>query len=587
MADDPDREPLVARVAALERAVADLEQRLGESARASAERPATVAAPLAAAPHAPAPAGVSARSWTKSSDDLETLIAGRWLNRIGLLAVALGLSYFLKLAIDNDWIGPRGQIAFGIVLGAACLASIPWFLRRGYRHFADGIAGLGAVSLYLSLWAGSSYYGLFPLGAAFAFMIAVTTGMLALALAMGSQRVALFALLGGFLSPGLVSSGRDAQIVLFTYLALLNATLLPLAWSRDWRRLDLPALFFTQFYFWGWYGSFYSPETLGSTALFATLFFVMFLSVPALRAQRTGAVTGAHTVLVPANAGVWLVAFVALFWSEHRWTLTFVALALAAMHLAAARLVPVREGKAEARLLLGGVALTVATLVVPIRLEGSWITLAWAIEGAVLMWSGFRAGLVPMRGLAFALFFVAALRVINMASGSERADAPVIANARFAAEVVTIACFGAALWTARRFRSALASHEPSLFAALGVAVNVLAVWSLTEEVRFYFRPASGSGLAPNGLAEGLSISVLWACYAGVLMLVGIRRQIPGVRWQSLALLGITIVKVFVSDMSFLSGIYRVASSVALGVVLLVVSFLYQRGVKATVLEQRS
>jgi uncharacterized membrane protein len=59
------------------------------------------------------------------------------------------------------------------------------------------------------------------------------------------------------------------------------------------------------------------------------------------------------------------------------------------------------------------------------------------------------------------------------------------------------------------------------------------------------------------------------------------------RWQALALFGVTIFKVFVNDMALLDGFYRIASSIALGVVLLVVSFLYQRSVKPTQAQQGS
>jgi uncharacterized membrane protein len=575
MEDDKDREALAARVAALERAVADLELRLRQTSPVPPEVPSS--APSASGSHLTNSSSIGEA--TSRSVDIESLIAGRWLNRIGVLAVALGLSYFLKLAIDNEWIGPRTQVALGIVLGASLLASVPWFLRRGYRHFADSIAGLGAASLYLSLWAGSSYYGLFPPGAAFAFMIAVTTGMLAIALVMESERVALFALVGGFLTPALAGSGRETQTVLFTYLALLNASLLPIAWSRDWRWLDLPALLATHLYFWAWYSAFYSPDQLWSTLLFVFVFCGMFLSVPVTRAQRSGIVTGAHTVLVPANAGFTMLAFATLLWAEHRWTLTLLTLALAGVHLAASRLVPVREGRADVRLLLGGVACTLATLAIPIRLDGAWVTLAFAIQGALLIWSGFHIGVLSMRRLGFVLCLVAGLSVVSMPAG-RNGDVWVVLNARFIAEVVTIACFAVALWTASGHRPAFGSLEPVLFAALGVAITVLVIWSLTGEVRLYFRPPADGGSPGNSLAEGLSISVLWACCAAALMVAGIGRQVASLRWQGLGLFGLTIVKVFVSDISFLSGIYRVASSVALGVVLLVVSFLYQRGVKA-------
>jgi uncharacterized membrane protein len=49
-----------------------------------------------------------------------------------------------------------------------------------------------------------------------------------------------------------------------------------------------------------------------------------------------------------------------------------------------------------------------------------------------------------------------------------------------------------------------------------------------------------------------------------------------VRWQSLILIAFTICKVFLYDVSELGGSYRIVSFIALGAVLLGISFIYQR-----------
>src|SRR5580704_2599389 len=205
------------RVRELERRVADLEAR---RAPAIPSRPATSPPVPARAPVAPiAPPPLQPARPARTSFDWETLIAGRWLNRIGLLAVAIGVSYFLKYVIDNEWLGPRGQVVLGVLLGAGLVAwSVP-FVKRGLGYFGDGLAGLGAAVIYLSLWAGSSYYRFIPAEVGFAAMIVVTAAMLAIALGRNSQSVAVLAMIGGFLTPWLVSTGRDAQVVLCLYLA--------------------------------------------------------------------------------------------------------------------------------------------------------------------------------------------------------------------------------------------------------------------------------------------------------------------------------------------------------------------------------
>jgi hypothetical protein len=81
---------------------------------------------------------------------------------------------------------------------ALAFVSTPWYLKRGYVYFADGISGLGAAVLYLALWAGGDYYHLFSIGLTFGFMAAVTGCMIAMAVGRNSEPVAVMALLGGF-----------------------------------------------------------------------------------------------------------------------------------------------------------------------------------------------------------------------------------------------------------------------------------------------------------------------------------------------------------------------------------------------------
>ena len=60
------------------------------------------------------------------------------------------------------------------------------------------------------------------------------------------------------------------------------------------------------------------------------------------------------------------------------------------------------------------------------------------------------------------------------------------------------------------------------------------------------------------------------------MFLGFWKRSAFVRWQALVLIGVTIVKVFTYDVSELDRVYRILSFIALGAVLLGISFIYQR-----------
>ena len=541
-----------------------------------AATPAPAVAPLAVAPPVLAPAPVAPPMSAqpvkaRESGDLERMIAGRWLNRVGLLAVAVGVAFFLKAAIDNDWIGPGGQVALGLLLGAGVIASTTLFLKRGYTFFADGLTGLGGAILYLSLWAASSDYHLIAPSAAFAAMIVVTAALLAIALGRDSQRVASLALAGGFITPLLVSTGQDSHVVLFSYLALQDAVLLVLADRRDWRFLELPAFAFTEVYFFGWFATYYRDPLLVETSLFAALFLAIFAVIPVIRSRRQGAFRIEHGLVMLANVALFLIALQSMMWPEHRWLLTASTLALAAFHLIVVRAVPVNQ--TLPRLLIGGLALTLVTLAIPLRLSVQWTTVAWSIEAAILMWTGFRVKIWQVRTASFVLFTIVALMLLMWPPGYEMA----LWNARFGGTLTAVACAFAALWLARTNPTEVQPGEQPAFGALGIAANALLILGVTEEIAlaYVLRLRASPDLIPTHVA-GLQVSLFWTLYASVLVAFGVRLKSAFLRWQGLALFGLTTVKVFFVDLSDLSGFYRILSAIALGIVLLVVSFVYQR-----------
>jgi Predicted membrane protein (DUF2339) len=121
-----------------------------------------------------------------------------------------------------------------------------------------------------------------------------------------------------------------------------------------------------------------------------------------------------------------------------------------------------------------------------------------------------------------------------------------------------------------------------------VALNIVALRGLSLEVADYYArqlPATvGNYWSPKTLlqrrslliAKDFTYSALWMAYGAMLMIIGFWRKSAFVRWQALALIGVTVVKVFVYDTSQLDHIYRIFSFIALGVLLLAVSFAYQR-----------
>lgn len=520
----------------------------------------------------------------EGNENMEALIAGQWMNYVGILALLFAVAFFLKYAFENNWVGPRGRVAIGLLIGSALY---PWshnLLERGYRFFSEGIAGLGAAVLYLSLWAGWHYYHIFPQSAAFALMIVVTAATVIVAVGRNSERIAVLALLGGVITPEIVSTGHDQEVVLFTYLAVLGAGMLGVARVRDWKTLPPIQFVSTLVYFWGWYSEFYSDAALVRTMFFATVFFLLFAALPVARSRREGELSMLEGGIVLVNALCYLIALRVLLWPAHRWVLTLAVVALATLHLAIERALPQKKGTERpiAEIIFAGLALLFVTLAIPIRLDGRWITMAWVIEGAILIWSGLRIQIAVMRGAGYLLFAIVVGRVafISIPAGQ------FLLNAKFATFAVSVACFLLAWHLGRTAGIELAENEAAVLDCIAVTANVGALIALSLEIWDAFGRMSSLGMNLS-LAQELALSSLWLVYALGLITAGVLKKSAPLRWQALALLGIVIGKVFLIDLSFLDRFYRIVSFLLLGLVLMMVSFYYQHRLLARANEKKS
>ncbi|HEV2287458.1 MAG TPA: DUF2339 domain-containing protein [Candidatus Acidoferrales bacterium] len=538
-----------------------------------APQPAAQPAPLAAPISQPAAQTRPLRETLPP--DFENVVAGKWLNYVGILAILFAATFFLKYAFDNNWVGPAARVGIGLASGALLILWSEWLLRRGYRYFSEGIVALGGAVLYLSLWAASHYYDLFSPGGSFVGMVAVTAALVAISLRRDSQRLALLALIGGFLTPALLSTGGNHEIVLFSYIALLSAAMLVLERVRSWSWLPPLAFFATQLYFWGWYSSFFVSGVLYLTLAFALLFFLIFSALPLLSAHREGRITAPECFIAVANTAYFLVALEQMLWPESRWALTLWLLVLAAAHLLAAH-IPTPEQRVRTPLaslswLYTGLSLLCLSLAIPARLENQWLTITWAVEGVVLVWLGVRFASVWLRAAGLAFLAITALRLIifRLPGGA------FLWNQRFLTFAAGVASFALACFFVRKIADSMAVEERAAFAFAAVAINVYALIALSMEL-WDFLGNLHSYTNQGWSAQELGLSILWTIYATGLILFGMMRRSPLLRWQALALFAIVVVRVFFFDLASLSRFYRIISFFVLGILLLAVSFLYQR-----------
>ena len=141
------------------------------------------------------------------------------------------------------------------------------FRTRGYAAFSYSLKAIGSGVLYLSLWAAFRSTTHFD-SAAFAAMIVVTAFNGFLAWVQNAELLALYAIVGGFSTPLLLSNGENHEVALFSYLLLLNVAVLVLVVLQPWSRLLFGAFAGTVFFFLGWSIRFYPTRSLGEQHFF-------------------------------------------------------------------------------------------------------------------------------------------------------------------------------------------------------------------------------------------------------------------------------------------------------------------------------
>lgn len=523
--------------------------------------------------------------------DLESRIGSHWLNRIGITALLIGISYFLKFAFDNNWIGPAGRVAIGLLAGIAMVVWSERFRAKGYRAFSYSLKAVGIGALYLSLWAAFQVYSLVPSGVAFVMMLAVTAATAAMALAQDAQILAAFALAGGFSTPLLLSTGQNREIALFAYVAILDIATLILVTFKPWRRLLVMSYAGTLLLYLGWYSSFYTRTQLTLTLAFATLFFAIFAVAPLVTLQPEDehpVFASIPAVLAFVNAGVYFLQAYVMIDEVDKTYMAWFALALAAVYIFLSRLVHARNLTSGASEILYFLHLAVAigfiTVAIPIRLDAHWITIGWFVEAGVLLWVGNRIHSDFLNVFALGALTLGIFRLLAIDNFQ---STQLIFNMRMATYAVAVAVLAIVAW----YASQRIDEAARTIAAIAVvAVNALALIALTREVSDYFTwqmspyrttarnywQSAYSDIHRIQIERDFTYSALWMAYGAMLMVVGFLRSSSFVRWQALVLIAVTIVKVFVYDVSELDRGYRIVSFIVLGALLLAISFVYQR-----------
>ncbi|RYD58652.1 MAG: DUF2339 domain-containing protein [Sphingobacteriales bacterium] len=380
------------------------------------EEPLVIVQPTAKAPTYYKPTESFFATFLKKNPDIEKFIGENLINKIGIAILVMGIAFFVKYAIDKDWINEVGRVAIGFGCGAL-LVGIAHYLRKKYWAFSSVLVGGGISVFYFTVAFAFHQYHIISQTAAFVLMIVITGFAVALSLLYERMELAIIATIGGFITPFLLSTGSGNYKTLFIYLIILNTGLLLLAYFKRWRPINIIALFFTVLIYGAWLGKTLNAVPLlnfepGIALAFGSAFYVLFLAMNMINQIRNTEPFKAFdfSILLFINAAYFSASMCILHQVQGGDYQGLFTIVMGVINMGLAWYFYKRGGTERNLLfLLIGLTLTFLSLAIPVQLHGHTITLFWSAEFVLLYWLFQKSGIKLFRYssiLVFALSFI-------------------------------------------------------------------------------------------------------------------------------------------------------------------------------------
>jgi uncharacterized membrane protein len=419
----------------------------------------------------------------------EYLTGGNTLVRVGVLILFFGVAFLLRYIAEHSHVPVQFRLS-GVACGGVALLALGWRLRAKRAGYALAVQGGGLGILYLTAFAALRLYSIVSAPTVFAILVSLAVISAILAVLQDSQAFALLAITGGFLAPILASTGAGSHVILFGYYAVLNASILTIAWYKAWQPLNLAGFAFTFVISAIWGALHYESELFASTEPFLALFWVFYVAIAILFSVRQppnlrGYVDGTLVFGTPIAA----FGYQSGMLHDRPVALAVSAAVVGTAYLVLAWVLRLRRRNSqrllsEAFIALGVVFFTVAT---PLALDGTQTGVTWGLEGAGLVWIGVRQQRVVPRVFGPLLQIIAAMIQISDVDGFFVTSAPPLGL--YLARAVTAVAAVASAVMLRKYAARLRPFE--VFSAPVMFFLGLAQWVFCGLVEI-------SGYVPHG-----------------------------------------------------------------------------------------
>lgn len=283
--------------------------------------------------HTPQKLSTTQEEKKKQAQSLELHIGIQWAIIIGSISLLVGLIFVVKSAFATFLSTPQGKLTVITLVGMVALLIGEFTRRRNYGFVAKGLTALGFAILYTSVFSAYGYFGLIAATPSLVLATCITITAMAYAICLDEVIMAFLALLGGFLSPLMLSIDQNRPHALFVYVTILSFGAMACSVFRKWRLVNILSFVGTFLLYTVWYTKYYTPLQIDIAISWLAIFFIIFLVVPVLYELIKKMETHKEAaILVLLNAQVVLTYLVAILYQEHRQYLAAATTIMAMAH---------------------------------------------------------------------------------------------------------------------------------------------------------------------------------------------------------------------------------------------------------------
>lgn len=336
-----------------------------------------------------------------NNPDLEKFIGENILSKVAIVVLVIGVAFFVKFAIDKNWINEIARVGIGILTGGIVMA----FAHRLHKQFKafSSVLVAGAITIfYFTIGIAFHQYHIFNQTTAFLIMVVITGFSVFISIMYDRVELAALSLIGGFATPMMVSTGQGNYVTLFIYILILDIGMLVLAYIRKWNLINVLAYVFTFIIYIIWLENkvINKPDAAYFGHLvFGGLFYFVFIAMSIIHNIKVNHKFGAIELSILISNTFIFYGFgmqILSYWHPEFKGLFSASLAFINLMLS---WLLYKKFKADEKLiyLLIGLTLTFVTLIAPVQLKGNYITIFWALESVLLIWLSQKSGIVLYR----------------------------------------------------------------------------------------------------------------------------------------------------------------------------------------------